>query len=71
MASVILVPKSALRLTQGDLESHAVVGDSGKEMSHGFCASCGAPIATIIGVMPDLIAIKAGSLDEPPRLIQR
>ena len=67
MAPVVVVPKSAFRLIKGDLKYHAVVGDSGKEVSRGFCASCGSPIATRLAAMPDLMAIKAGSLDEPAR----
>jgi hypothetical protein len=57
MAPVIVVPKS----------DHAVVGDSGNEVGRGFCASCGAPIATRLAAMPDVMAIKAASLDEPAR----
>jgi hypothetical protein len=67
MASVIIVPKSAFRFTKGELKYHSVLGDSGKEMSRGFCASCGAPIATKIAAMPDVMAIKVASLDEPGR----
>ena len=67
MASVIIVPKSAFRFTKGELKYHSVLGDSGKEMSRGFCASCGAPIATKIAAMPDVMVIKAASLDEPGR----
>jgi hypothetical protein len=67
MASVVVVPKSAFRLTKGELKYHAVVGDSGKEVGRGFCASCGSPIATQLAAMPDLMAIKAASMDEPAR----
>ena len=52
MAPVIVVPKSAFWLTKGDLKYHAVVGDSGKEVGRGFCASCGSPIATRLAALP-------------------
>jgi hypothetical protein len=67
MASVLVVPKSAFRLTKGELKYHTVEGESGKNVSRGFCASCGAPVTTQLGVMPDVMVIKAGSLDEPAR----
>jgi hypothetical protein len=65
MAPVIVVPKSAFRLVRGDLKYHSVIGDSGNEVGRGFCTSCGAPIATRLAAMPDLMAIKAASLDKP------
>lgn len=65
MASVMLVPKSAFRLTKGELKFHTVAGESGKDVSRGFCASCGAPMTTRLGVMPDVVVVKAGSLDDP------
>lgn len=67
MASVMVVPKSAFRLTKGDLKYHSVVGESGNKVGRGFCASCGAPVTTQLGAMPDVMVIKAGSLDEPAR----
>ena len=67
MAPVIVVPKSAFRLIKGELKYYAVVGDSGNEVGRGFCASCGAPITTRLAAMPDVMVIKAASLDEPAR----
>ena len=62
MASVMLVPKDAFRLTKGELKFYAVKSDSGREVSRGFCADCGSPIISR-PAMP-MIAIKAGSLDD-------
>ena len=67
MASVMVVPKSAFRLTKGDLKYHSVVGESGKNVERGFCVACGAPVTSKLGAMPDVMVIKAGSLDEPAR----
>ena len=63
MASVMLVPKAALKIT-GTLKQFAVKGDSGAEVSRGFCPNCGSPILSVIGAMPDFVALKAGSLDD-------
>ncbi|HUA34342.1 MAG TPA: GFA family protein [Candidatus Binataceae bacterium] len=63
MASVMLVPKAALKIT-GTLKQYAVKGDSGAEVSRGFCPNCGSPILSLIGAMPEFVALKAGSLDD-------
>jgi hypothetical protein len=63
MASVMLVPKQALKLT-GELKQYEVTGDSGGKVSRGFCPNCGSPILSIIPAMADFIALKAGSLDD-------
>jgi len=62
MASVLLVPKDAFRLSKGELKYFAVKGDSGNEISRGFCANCGSGIVSKLA-MP-MVAVKAGSLDD-------
>ena len=64
-APVLLVPKPAFKLTKGELKHHEVTGDSGNKVSRGFCANCGSPILSLLAGMPDLVVIKAGSLDDP------
>ena len=64
MASVLIVPKAALKLT-GELKHYEVAGDSGGKVSRGFCPNCGSPIISLIGAMADFVALKAASLDDP------
>jgi hypothetical protein len=64
MASVLLVPKAALKLT-GELKQYEVTGDSGNKVSRGFCPNCGSPILSLLPAMVDFVALKAGSLDDP------
>jgi hypothetical protein len=66
-ASVALVPKAAFKMTKGNVKHHEVTADSGNKLSRGFCAECGSPILSLIGAMPDLVGIKAGSLDDPSK----
>jgi len=66
-ASVMVVPKPAFRLTKGEIKYHTVVGESGKTVGRGFCAGCGSPITSQLGVTPDVMVVKAGSLDDPAR----
>ena len=42
-------------------------GNSGNEKSHAFCPACGAPLYVSFMAMPNLLAIHAGSLDDPAR----
>jgi hypothetical protein len=63
-ASVLAVPKEALKLT-GQLKHHEVKTDSGNKMSRGFCPNCGSPILALPSAEPHLAAINTGSLDDP------
>ena len=42
-------------------------GDSGNVNLHAFCPVCGMPVYLRFVAMPDLIAVHAGSLDDPER----
>ena len=68
MASVMIVPKAALKVT-GALKHYEVTGDSGNKVSRGFCPDCGSPIISIISAMESMVALKAASLRRP-RAIQ-
>jgi hypothetical protein len=66
-ASVLVVPKAAFKLTKGQLKEFEVTADSGNKVSRGFCANCGAPIISLLSSVPDVVAVKAGSLDDPSK----
>jgi hypothetical protein len=65
MASVLGVPKAAVKIVKGEPRYFDVTADSGKKISRGFCSTCGTPLFTLLAAMPDLMGIKAGSLDDP------
>jgi hypothetical protein len=67
LASVLVLPKAAFKLTKGTLKYYEVTAESGSKMNRGFCSNCGAPISTLLAGMPDMVAVKAGSLDDPSR----
>ena len=46
-----------------------VAADSGKVKIHAFCPVCGTPVYLRFAAMPELIAVAAGSLDEPERFV--
>lgn len=58
------VPSAAVALT-GDVKYFDIKGDSDHNVTRGFCAICGSQIFGKIELMPGLLAISAGSLDNP------
>lgn len=63
-ASVLAVPKDSLKIT-GEPKYHDVKADSGNTISRGFCPECGSPLFTKLSARPDLVGIRAASLDDP------
>ena len=63
-ASVFLVPRNAVKIT-GEVKYYDVKGDSGNILSRGFCPTCGSRLFGKPAVVPDLMGIMAGSLDDP------
>ncbi|KAL2004497.1 hypothetical protein VTN00DRAFT_3469 [Thermoascus crustaceus] len=59
---VAVVPKDKLTV-KGPTKSWAGVGSSGKAVHRVFCSECGSPIAHDPDAAPEIIAIKAGTLD--------
>ena len=57
-----MVPKDKLSI-KGPTKSWAGVGSSGKKVHRVFCSECGSPIAHDPDAAPEIIAIKAGTLD--------
>lgn len=51
----------------GEARLWELAADSGQIKSHAFCPVCGTPVYLRFASMPDLIAVPAGSLDEPGR----
>jgi len=51
----------------GEAASWRVAGDSGNDKFHAFCPTCGAPVYLTFAAAPEMIAVHAGSLDEPER----
>ena len=60
---VIGVPKSAISI-EGPVKTFHDTGDSGQRVDRNFCPECGSPICSDVAVMPDIVFIKAGTLDD-------
>lgn len=51
----------------GKASEWRVAGDSGNVKVHAFCPVCGTPVYLRFEAMPQMIAVAAGSLDDPAR----
>ena len=60
----LAVPADALHIV-GEVTYYEVTADSGNRVSHGFCATCGAPVVATNSGMPTLMFLRAGNLDDP------
>ena len=63
-ASHIMVPRAALRIT-GDARFYERTADSGNTVRRAFCPNCGAPVCSESSGWPDMMTLRAGSLDDP------
>jgi hypothetical protein len=60
-------PSEAVTIT-GELRDYASIADSGNHMRRGFCPHCGVQVTSAAAERPQLIVVRAGTLDEPQRV---
>jgi len=61
----VLGQAATLRIISGQVKGYTTIADSGRKITRQFCPNCGSPLFTRAEKCPDLVFIKAGSLDEP------
>ena len=62
---IVGVPAESFEL-KGELSEHVTIGeDHGLETKRRFCPACGSPVMSEADAMPDVVFIKAGTLDDP------
>ena len=62
---IVGVPAESFELN-GELSEHVTIGeDHGLETKRRFCPACGSPVMSEADAMPDVVFIKAGTLDDP------
>lgn len=57
--------KKQFTLLAGQPKGHTKSADSGNQMTREFCSACGSPLFTHDSGAPEVIVVKAGSLDDP------
>jgi hypothetical protein len=65
-AAICMLPIAAVEVT-GEVRYFDSPGDSGQNVSRGFCPICGSQLFGKPAALPGLVGIKAASLDEPAR----
>lgn len=63
--AAMLVPIVAFSLSQGEPRYFQRCHDNGRQIERGFCPDCGTPLFARLSRFPELIGIRAGSLDDP------
>lgn len=53
---------------EGALRTFDDAGDSGNAVHRRFCPDCGSPIISALAASPGIVALKAGTLDDPSGL---
>lgn len=66
-ATHVVVPAEGFSIT-GELASYERPADSGNLVTRNFCPTCGAAIYSTNSAMPDMIFVRASSLDDPDRI---
>lgn len=59
----LVVPESDY-VQQGKTNVYQDRGDSGQPVYRHFCGNCGSPIISKVAVMPGMVFVKAGTLDD-------
>lgn len=64
-SSFVLVPTEAFRLVKGALRFHACPSEAGGMTRRGFCPDCGSPIQSSPDSVPQIVALRTASVDDP------
>ena len=63
--SVVMgIPATGLSVT-GTTKAYVGKGDSGQPTTRRFCPECGSPITSQASLMPDIVMVEVGTLDDP------
>jgi hypothetical protein len=62
-ATLVIIPRDTFK-TRGESKTHTQSGGSGQPMKRHFCPECGSPVAIDAAVVPDMVLLTAGTLDD-------
>src|ERR1700751_4180849 len=64
-SSFVIVTAEGFKLLQGSPRFHASPSEKGGMTRRGFCPDCGAPVVVKPDAVPQFVAIRSASLDDP------
>ena len=59
-----VVPADAFKITQGKPKRYSAVADSGRTLHRHFCPDCGSPLYSFREQAPQMVVVRAGTLDD-------
>lgn len=59
-----VVPREAFTITQGKPKRYSAVADSGRTLHRHFCPDCGSQLYSLREQSPQMIVVRAGTLDD-------
>ena len=69
LSIIVGVPKDAVKIDGVEhLKTYHDTGDSGAGVDRQFCGECGSPVFTVVEQRPEMLFIKAGTLDDTSSL---
>ncbi len=63
-STIVGVPTDAVEMS-GELGGYTVTAESGNQLTRKFCLNCGTPMLTELHSNPQMMVLKAGTLDDP------
>jgi hypothetical protein len=60
----VMVPAASLKFTGDSLSTYHDHGESGRAVQRKFCRICGSSLASEAEAFPDVVILKAGTLDD-------
>jgi len=64
-SATLIMAADSVRLLRGECSEHRIVAESGNVAKREFCGVCGSPLFAASLARPELIGVKAASLDDP------
>jgi hypothetical protein len=61
----VIVPRGGFKLLSGELSAHVATGDAGGTITRHFCPVCGSGIYNEPEILPDVVVVRGGTLDDP------
>lgn len=61
----VALPSAAFKITQGTPKRFEAKAASGRTLHRYFCAECGSPIYSQRATGPEMVTVRAGTLDDP------
>jgi len=61
-----VIPSASFTLAKGTPKRYADKADSGRNLFRYFCGDCGSPIYSHREATPEIMVVRAGTLDSPP-----